>query len=165
MGYLLLVWTIVVGTLDNVLRPFLIRQGRPPAACAAVGRRHRRPHRLWPSRYFSRPGRARRRIYTAAVMDGRGYNSARRSGRAAPLSNQDRIIQRDDRRVRRHCAAMNAITMEQCNGICNLETLVSGYDFGSSSLQPLLRVRKLRRVRPINTRFLVYFDEFSAIPL
>jgi predicted PurR-regulated permease PerM len=79
-GTFLLVWAIVVGTMDNFLRPLLIRQGADLPLAADPRRRHRRHAGLRTGRNLCRPGRSGRRLYPARGVDQRG---APRSGQGA----------------------------------------------------------------------------------
>ena len=83
-GTVLVVWSILLSTLDSVVRPLLIRKGAHLPLVSAARRGDRRPDRLWPGRYFPRPGGARGGIHLAALVDGRGQGSRRGGSAASP---------------------------------------------------------------------------------
>ena len=59
-GTVLLVWTILVSSIDNILRPLLIRKGVDLPLLLIFTGVHRRSRRLRHHRAFHRPGGARR---------------------------------------------------------------------------------------------------------
>ncbi len=57
-GVFLLVWTVIVGTMDNFLRPWLIKRGADLPLLRNLRRRDRRPARLRAGRDLRRSGAA-----------------------------------------------------------------------------------------------------------
>src|SRR5262249_7432584 len=109
------------------------QEGSSSTSCPAVGRGHRRSHRLWTGRHFSWSGRACGRIHAAAIVDGRRHNYARRGRSATPLNSDNNPPAQGDVLSARGPSALRsngAITMEQRNDIYILEILASGDDAG-----------------------------------
>nr|VUD28291.1 membrane protein [Raoultella sp. NCTC 9187] len=77
-GTVLLVWSCVVGTMDNVIRPMLIRMGAGPADDPDPLRRYRRPDCLWHDWPVYRPGPARRVMATVRRLGARSSAAAER---------------------------------------------------------------------------------------
>ncbi len=90
-GTFLLVWSLVVLSIDNVVRPLLMRKGVHLPLVLLLAGRHWRANRLRPGRHLSRPSRARRRLHLAASLARRGPRPGRRS-LTRPLESRDTCV-------------------------------------------------------------------------
>ena len=88
-GTVLVLFTLVVGTMDNFLRPYLIKKGADLPLLLIFRRGDRRPDGLWPHRHLYRPGGAGRGLHAGR---GLGSNESAGGGRGSGSGIQKRRV-------------------------------------------------------------------------